>query len=179
MPGRRRFSHAIAEGDGISVIAAVDDADAARDAEAQRAEALLVRGDARAVREACQLPVLSTTLEHADAVLVAWDDDALHEQAVARGLECAIEVRNEDDLEQALEELDPEIFLLAPAEGDDTPLECLLDLLAAVPAGKLAIADLPHVTPAEAEELESAGCDAVIVRTRDIAALAGESPPDV
>jgi indole-3-glycerol phosphate synthase len=179
MPGRRRFSHAIAEGDGISVIAAVADPDAARDAESQRAEALLVRGDASAVREASQLPVLSTALDHADAVLVTWDDNALHEQVAARGLEYAIEVRNEEDLEQALEELDPEIFLLSPSEGDDTPLECVLDLLAAVPAGKLAIADLPHVTPAEAEALENAGCDAVIVRTGDIAALAGDSPPDV
>jgi indole-3-glycerol phosphate synthase len=179
MPGRRRFSHAIAEGDGISVIAAVADPDAARDAESQRAEALLVRGDASAVREASQLPVLSTALDHADAVLVTWDDNDLHEQVTARGLEYAIEVRNEEDLEQALEELDPEIFLLSPSEGDDTPLECVLDLLAAVPAGKLAIADLPHVTPAEAEALENAGCDAVIVRTGDIAALAGDSPPDV
>jgi hypothetical protein len=40
-----RFSHAIAEGDGISVIAAVEDPDSARAAEEQRAEALVVRGD--------------------------------------------------------------------------------------------------------------------------------------
>jgi indole-3-glycerol phosphate synthase len=90
-------------------------------------------------------------------------------------------VRNEDDLEQALERIDPEIFLLSPSEGDDdeTPLEIVLDLLAAVPAGKLAIADLPLVTPRETEELELAGCDAVIVATGDIAAMAGDLPPDV
>jgi len=41
----RSFSHAIAEGDGISVIAAVEDAEAARAAESQRAEALVVTGD--------------------------------------------------------------------------------------------------------------------------------------
>ena len=41
MTDRRSFSHAIAEGDGISVIASVDDPDSARSAEAQRAEALL------------------------------------------------------------------------------------------------------------------------------------------
>ena len=46
----RSFSHAIAEGDGISVIAAVEDVDAARAAESQRAEALVVRGDPSAVR---------------------------------------------------------------------------------------------------------------------------------
>jgi hypothetical protein len=48
-----------------------------------------------------------------------------------------------------------------------------------VPAGKLAIADLPLVTPRESQELESAGCDAVIVATKDIAVLAGDVPPDV
>ena len=69
----------------------------------------------------------------------------------------------------------------APREPDDdeTPLELVLDLLAAVPAGKLAIAHLPVVTPRETQELEEAGCDAVIATTRNIAALAGDLPPDV
>jgi indole-3-glycerol phosphate synthase len=121
----------------------------------------------------------------ADAVLLVFDEDAdveaLHARAVALGLDCAVEVRTEEDLEQALERIDPEIFLLSPAEGDDdeSPLEVVLDLLAAVPAGKLAIADLPLVTPRESQELELAGCDAVIVATQDIAVLAGDLPPDV
>jgi len=50
MTDRRSFSHAIAEGDGISVIASVDDPAGARSAEEQRAEALLVRADPRASR---------------------------------------------------------------------------------------------------------------------------------
>lgn len=192
MTDRRSFSHAIAEGDGISVIAAVHDPDGARSAEDQRAEALVVRTDPRAIRAASSLPILwraevamSDAVECADAVLLVFDDDGrfevLHREATALGLDCAVEVRNEDDLEQALERIDPEIFLLSPAEGDDdeTPLEIVLDLLAAVPAGKLAIADLPLVTPRETEELEQAGCDAVIVATQDIAALAGDLPPDV
>ena len=192
MTSRRSFSHAIAEGDGISVIAAVDDADSARSAEAQRAEALVVRSDPRAIRDASTLPILwradaafDAAVESADAVLLVFDDEGrcadLHRQAISLGLDCAVEVRNEGDLEQALDRIDPEIFLLSPADGDDdeTPLDCVLDLLAAVPAGKLAIADLPLVTPSEAEELEQAGCDAVIVSTRDIAALAGDLPPDV
>src|SRR5438034_3946482 len=54
----RRFSHAIAEGDGISVIAAVEDPDAARAAESQRAEALVVRGSPAPIREATSLPIL-------------------------------------------------------------------------------------------------------------------------
>ena len=192
MTGRRSFSHAIAEGDGISVIASVDDPEAARSAEAQRAEALVVRSDPRPIREASTLPILwradvslEEAVECADAVLLVFDEndrqDDLHRRAVALGLDCAVEVRNEEDVEQALERIDPEIFLLSPSEGDDdeTPLEIVLDLLAAVPAGKLAIADLPLVTPREAEELELAGCDAVIVATGDIAAMAGDLPPDV
>jgi hypothetical protein len=191
MNDRRSFSHAIAEGDGISVIAAVDDPDSARSAEAQRAEALLVRADPRSIRDASSLPILWRAeapfddVEHADAVLIAFDDEGrfeeLHARAISLGLDCAVEVGSEDDLEEALERIDPEIFLLAPTDGEDdeTPLELVLDLLAAVPAGKLAIADLPVVTPRETLELEQAGCDAVIASTRNIAALTGELPPDV
>jgi indole-3-glycerol phosphate synthase len=192
MNDRRSFSHAIAEGDGISVIASVDDPDSARSAEAQRAEALLVRADPRPIREASSLPILwradtplDDAVEHADAVLISFDDEGrfeeLHARAVALGLDCAVEVGNEEDLEQALERIDPEIFLLAPSDGDDdeTPLELVLDLLAAVPAGKLAIADLPVVTPRETLELEQAGCDAVIATSKNIEALAGDLPPDV
>lgn len=192
MNDRRSFSHAIAEGDGISVIASVDDPEAARSAEAQRAEALVVRADPRPIRAASTLPILWRTdvrleeaAECADAILLVFDEDGrhdeLHRRATELGLDCAVEVRNEEDVEQALERLDPEIFLLSPAErGDErTPLETVLDLLAAVPAGKLAIADLPAVTPRETEELEQAGCDAVIARTGDIEALAGDLPPDV
>ena len=124
---------------------------------------------------------LGTVWGHGSYVAPDWSADWLHREATALGLDCAVEVRNEDDLEQALERIDPEIFLLSPSEGDDdeTPLEIVLDLLAAVPAGKLAIADLPLVTPRETEELELAGCDAVIVATGDIAAMAGDLPPDV
>ena len=191
-----RFSHAIAEGDGISVIAAVDDPDAARAAEAQRAEALVVRTDPSAVREATSLPILwrsAGSLEQAsaaaDAVMLVFDaledDDgrleALHGRALELGLDCAVEVRNEEELEEALDRIDPEIFLLSPleAEGDETPLEVVLDLLAAVPAGKLAIADLPLTTLDEVAELERAGVDAVIVQEGDIALLAGGPPPEV
>jgi len=191
-----RFSHAIAEGDGISVIAAVDDPDAARAAEAQRAEALVVRIDPTAVREATSLPILwrsAGSLEQAsaaaDAVMLVFDaledDDGrleeLHERALELGLDCAVEVRNEEELEEALDRIDPEIFLLSPleADSDETPLEVVLDLLAAVPAGKLAIADLPLTTLDEVAELERAGVDAVIVQEGDIALLAGGPPPEV
>lgn len=191
-----RFSHAIAEGDGISVIAAVEDPDSARAAEEQRAEALVVRTDPTAVRGATSLPILwraAVSLEQAstaaDAVMLVFDtldeDDGrletLHERALLLGLDCAVEVRNEEELEQALDRIDPEIFLLSPieAEGDETALEVVLDLLAAVPAGKLAIADLPLTTRDEIAELERAGMDAVIVQQRDVSLLTGGPPPEV
>jgi indole-3-glycerol phosphate synthase len=192
----RSFSHAIAEGDGISVIAAVDDADAARAAEAQRAEALVVTRDPASVRAASSLPILwradvplDEAATSADAYLLVFDglddDDgrleALHREALDLGLDCAVEVRDEEEVEKALDRVDPEIFVLSPveAERDETPLEVVLDLLAAVPAGKLAIADLRLTTPDEVQELERAGCDAVIVHSRDVSALAGAPPPEV
>ena len=191
----RRFSHAIAEGDGISVVAAVEDADAARAAEAQRAEALVVDGDPSRLREATRLPILwraNASIDHAaeiaDAVTVTLPDEdedhepaqRRHEEALAVGLDCAVEVGSEEELERALEVLDPEIFLLAPPSGaPQERIEAVLDLLAEVPAGKLAIADLTVTTEDEVHELERAGVDAVIVRAADVSPLAGEAPPEV
>jgi indole-3-glycerol phosphate synthase len=191
----RSFSHAIAEGDGISVIAAVEDADAARAAEAQRAEALVVTRDPAAVRAASVLPILwrsdsrlDAAVDVADAVVLVFDaleEDGLLEErhgwALELGLDCAVEVREEDEVEKALDRVDPEIFVLSPADADrdETPLDVVLDLLAAVPAGKLAIADLRLPTPDEVEELERAGCDAVIVASGDVSPLTGEPPPEV
>ncbi len=193
--GTRRFSHAIAEGDGISVIAAVEDAEAARAAESQRAEALVVSGDPATVREATALPILwraeaslERAAEVADAVVLTLSDEEgeeipeqqRHHQALALGLDCAVEARSEQELERALELLDPEIFLLtAPAGSSDERLEAVLELLAEVPAGKLAIADLAVTTEHEVQELERAGVDAVIVHAADVSPLVGEAPPEV
>ena len=195
MSARRSFSHAIAEGDGISVIAAVEDAEAARAAEAQRAEALVVNGDPARLRDATLLPILwraeaaiDRAAEAADAVTVALPDEdedhapaqRRHEEALALGLDSAVEVRSEDELERALEILDPEIFLLAPPPAaPHERLEAVLELLAEVPAGKLAIADLTVTTEDEVHELERAGVDAVIVHAADVSPLAGEAPPEV
>lgn len=196
MSASRRFSHAIAEGDGISVVAAVEDADAARAAEVQRAEALVVNGDPSRLREATRLPILwraDAAIDRAagiaDAVTVTLpeDDDEdhepaqrRHEDALAAGLDCAVEVRSEEELERALELLDPEIFLLAPPQDDEHErLEAVLELLAEVPAGKLAIADLAVTTEDEVHELERAGVDAVIVHAADVSPLVGEAPPEV
>ncbi|HEU5278401.1 MAG TPA: hypothetical protein VFU26_05810 [Gaiellaceae bacterium] len=191
MRSDRRFSQAIAEGDGISLIADVADAEAARAAAAQGAEALAVRGEVRDLREVTELPVLwraagtpsEAALAGADAWIVsveeAGDDEEWlarqHAEATELGLDCVVAVRSEEELELALERLDPEIFLLAAEDG----LGGALELLADVPAGKLAVADVPVPSREQVDELERAGVDAVIVGARNVAGLVGDEPPQV
>jgi indole-3-glycerol phosphate synthase len=191
----RRFSQAISEGDGISVIVAVEDAEAARTAEQQRAEALVVTQDPATVRDATSLPILWRAAigvveasEAADAYLLVFEAlesdgellEELHEEALDYGLDCVVDVRSEGELERALDRIDPEIFLLSPRDqSEETPLDSVLALLPNVPAGKLAIADLPHTTRDDVAELERAGVDAVIVAGRDVSELVGGPPPQV
>jgi hypothetical protein len=193
MTRQRRLSQAISEGDGISLIAPIDDLDSARAAEAGGAESLLVTADVEGVRDATGLPIIWQSPEgaavgEADGCVIDaadLDDDGELERRYAelgeRGLECVVNVTEADELETALERLDPEIFLLSPGndrEGEEA-LERVLDLLEDVPAGKLAIADLRVTTRDEVAELERAGVDAVIVGTRDIAGLVSAAPPEV
>ena len=179
MPGSRRLSQRISEGDGISIIVCVDDAGAARAAEAQGAEAVAVATPIDGIRDATSLPLLwigGGVPGDADAVCIRPDDEPEHEH-----LEAVVDVRDEEELELALERLDPEIFLLSPQESgnDEDPLDNVLDLLADVPAGKLAIADLEVTTPDEIAELERAGVDAVIVASQNLAGLVRAAPPEV
>ena len=194
MVGARRLSQAIAEGDGISVLAEVRDAAGAREAAEQGAEGLVLRGPVDGVREATPLPILLYPGEggagpeaDADAVVLTADREdeelrRLADEVAARGLECVVRVGEEEHLERALELLDPEVLLLAAGREDDRAegrLERLLELLPDVPAGKLAIAELPGATPAAVGELERAGVDAVLVASSDVASLVGDAPPDV
>jgi indole-3-glycerol phosphate synthase len=192
----RRFSQAISEGDGISLLVEVQSLDDARGAAADGAEALVLRCALAGLREATELPILwrapgplTDALEAgADACLVAVADHEeedgrlteLHGEALELGLDCVVEVRNEDELERVLEELDPEILLLSGvAEDGDSVIGPALDLLPDVPAGKLAVADAPELSREQVEELERAGVDAVIVGVRDVAALAADAHPPV
>ena len=195
MTGHRRLSQAISEGDGISLIAPIDDLASARAAEEDGAESLLVTAEVDGVRDATALPIIWRAPEGAavgqadgcviDAADLDDDGDGDMERRYAelgdRGLECVVNVTEADELEAALERLDPEIFLLSPGndrEGAEA-LERVLDLLEDVPAGKLAIADLRVTTRDEIAELERAGMDAVIVGTRDLAGLVSAAPPEV
>jgi hypothetical protein len=158
----RRFSHAIAEGDGISLVALASDPETARAAESQGAEAVAVTADFAEVREATALPILcfwvhggSDGARHADACVVRADDaDRID---AGEDLELVLWVDDEEQLEDVLERIDPEILLL------NGTFESVLDLLADVPVGKLVIAELRETTGAEFGELERAGVDAVIV----------------
>lgn len=197
MTGQRRLSQAISEGDGISLIAPAMDAEGALAAERSGAEGVILDREAPGIREATGLPILwradtspaEALSRGADALLVAagsLDEDAdwlerRWREAHEIGLECVVEVRDVDEVELALERLDPEIFLLAPQEpgAADDPLESVLDLLPDIPAGKLAIADLDVTTPDEIAELERAGVDAVIVASQNLAGLVRAAPPEV
>lgn len=195
MTGTRRFSEAISEGDGISLIVEVGDPDGARTAERQGAEGILVRGRLEGVREATTLPILwaddgpptAASEAGADACVLRFDEDdddaeARYSEATGLGLDCVVAVSNEDELELALERLDPEIFLLAGRggnHGDEDPLDQALDLLPDVPAGKLAVADVPISGRDAVVALERAGMDAVIVGAGNVAELVGGAPPDV
>jgi hypothetical protein len=180
-----RLSQAIAEGDGISVLVEVPDATAAGEVEGQGADGLVLRHGSETVRDVSQLPLLflggasEAQAVAADAVVVPVDPESW-DAARARGLECVVRVARPEELERALEELDPEVFLLSSdPESDDDALELLLSLLHDVPAGKLAIAELRDATAADVAELERAGVDAVLVTAHDVAAIVPAEPPDV
>jgi indole-3-glycerol phosphate synthase len=190
----RRLSQAISEGDGISLLVPIDDVAGARRAENEGAEGIVVTGEVAGLRDATALPVLYRLESPAAAARVGADAcllrvetvghdtslSDLHAEAEQLGLEPVIAVRDEDELELAMAEVDPEIVLLSALSAHDgDPLERVLDLLPDVPAGKLAIAELLVRTREDVVALESAGVDAVIVRPADVARLVGGSPPEV
>jgi len=172
----KRLSQAISEGDGISLIVEVDGPDAARSAEEEGANAVLVFSGHEArlepVAHATSLPVLfyfdgerAEAVRGADACVVHGDTDWLEQvhEELTHAFELAIRIEDDEQLEEVLERFDPEILVLA-GEGGDDRLEHVLHLLSDVPAGKLAIAEVGGVTAEEIRELERAGCDAVLVR---------------
>jgi hypothetical protein len=188
--GGRRFSQAISEGDGISVIVEVDAPEAARTAEADGAEAVILRRALAGIRDATELPILwggggtpdDAERAGADALLVIAEQqdedgnglDELAARAAELGLDLVVSVASEEVLERVLELHDPETFHLATND-----LERALELLTDVPVGKLAIAQASHVTREQVIELERRGVDAVIVPARNVADLVGGAPPVV
>jgi indole-3-glycerol phosphate synthase len=197
MPGSRRFSQAISEGDGISVIVPVGAAGDARTAEEQGAEAVVVVRFVDGVRAATTLPILWRADGSLDEAARAGADacvidvqrlgdggdrlERICEDASRLGLETVLDVRDEEELALVLERLDPEIVLLSGRHVDeeDDPLDHVLELLPDVPAGKLAIAEAAVHSRDEVLALERAGVDPVLVRAGDVAELVGGRPPEV
>jgi hypothetical protein len=168
------LSQSISEGDGIAIIVRVRDADSARAAQEQGAKAIALDRAIEGIRIATSLPLLWTgegPAVDADALTIRPDDQVDYAE-----LETVCDVRDEDELSLALEQLDPEMFLLSArdANGDDDPLVTVLELLPDVPAGKLAIAEVEVATRSEVLALERAGIDAVLVDSAaHVAELAG------
>lgn len=185
----RRFSQAISEGDGISLIPILSGGDVvlAEAAEAAGAEALAVESveDVRRLRASTELPLLVRMVVRdegalrearqagADACILVLEElgdegdllEELHAAALDLGLDCALDVRDEGELERALERIDPEIVILSGREldKDETELERTLDLLPDVPAGKLVVSETRIQSREQVLELERAGVDAVVV----------------
>ncbi len=204
-----RFSQAISEGDGISVVPLLEGnaGELAALAESAGAEAVAVArpADVEAVRARTGLAVLLTRPDldagddpagfrppDADACVLVferWADyeelESLYGLIVESGVACVVDVRDDEELQQALELLDPEILLLSERDRDrdEEDLERTLDLLPDVPAGKLVISEAPVVSREQAVALERAGVDAILVRAEAsgdafagaVRAIAGES----
>ena len=182
-----RFSQAISEGDGISVVPMLEGevAELAALAEEAGAEAVAVSAnDVAAARAATPLPLIVDGLQEApdvtklveagvDGCVIVGDLDTgdgewideLYRAVEALGIDPAIEVREAEDLAEVLERFDPEILVVASADpSDEEELEHVLDLLADVPAGKLVVARPRR--PIDREQivaLERAGVDAILV----------------
>jgi indole-3-glycerol phosphate synthase len=178
-----RFSQAISEGDGISVIPVLDgDVERlAALAEEAGAEAIMVRpDDVERVRSRCGLPIVardgdprSVSAAGGDALVLAYDAGAedgelegLYGLARELGLDCPVDVQDEEALEEALERVDPDIVVISERGlgADEEDLERTLDLLADVPAGKLVVSDARIVSREQVLALERAGVDAILVR---------------
>lgn len=181
-----RFRQAISEGDGISVIPMLvgDVEGLAALAEEAGAEAVAVaEADVARASASTALPVLAMTADleaaaqaGADACVLHSDEalPAQHEHAHELGLDCVVDVRDEDTLQEVLEHVDPDIVLLSEHELDEgeEDFERTLDLLADVPAGKLVITNARVSIREQVVALERAGVDAILVGPEFAATLA-------
>jgi indole-3-glycerol phosphate synthase len=103
-------------------------------------------------------------------VAAAFDDDDLvshlHGLAVSIGLDVIVEVADEEEIEWALELLDPDSFLIRNRDSDgagEVNLERTFSLLEEVPAGKVVVSQGGIRHRDEVEALERSGVDAAIL----------------
>jgi indole-3-glycerol phosphate synthase len=91
--------------------------------------------------------------------------ERIYADAAEVDLDCAVDVRDEEELEDALARIDPEIVLISEhgLDEDEDDLERTLDLLSDVPAGKLVVSEARIASRDQVLALERAGVDAVLV----------------
>ena len=139
--------------------------------------------DLRAARAASGLPILrkdfivepyqviESAVAGADAILLivaALEDDvlsALHGQAADLDLDVLVEVHDDEELERALEAIDPELIGTNNRNLSDfsVDVERTFELLTDVPAGKTVVSESGFHHPDQLHELERVGVDAVLV----------------
>jgi indole-3-glycerol phosphate synthase len=133
-------------------------------------------------RRATQLPILrkdfcvdlyqlyEAKVAGADAVLlvvgsIRRDDlERLHGEAQALDLDAIVEVHDEDELDCALE-LDVDVIGINNRNLEDfsVDIQTTVDLLTAVPTGKVVVSESGIRSRAEIDELERVGVDAVLI----------------
>jgi indole-3-glycerol phosphate synthase len=107
----------------------------------------------------------------ADAVLLIVaalaDEDLrlLWEEATALDLDCLVEVHDEEDLERALELLDPEVLGINNRNLHDLSVDTQTtsELVTDVPAGITIVAESGYGSPDQLAELDRIGVDAVLI----------------
>ena len=139
--------------------------------------------DLEAARAATALPILrkdftvdpyqlwEAVIAGADAVLLIVaalaDEDLqiLFEEAAALDLDCVVEVHDEDDLERALEVVDPDVIGInnRNLKNLEVDTETTGELITDVPAGVTVVAESGYTSGAQIEELDRIGVDAVLI----------------
>ena len=138
--------------------------------------------DLNEARRATQLPILrkdfcvdlyqlyEAKVAGADAILLVVgslrrdDLERLHGEAQALDLDAIVEVHDEEELDIALE-LDVDVIGINNRNLEDftVDIQTTVDLLAAIPTGKIVVSESGIRTRAEIEELERVGVDAVLI----------------
>ena len=139
--------------------------------------------DLRAARAASSLPILrkdfvvdryqvvESAVAGADAILLivaALDDDDLEQlytDAVGLDLDVLVEVHTDEELERALEAVDPDLIGINNRDLTDlsVDVERTYELLVDVPAGKTVVSESGFHARDQLLELERVGVDAVLV----------------
>jgi len=138
--------------------------------------------DLRAARAACSLPIVrkdfvvdpyqlyEAAVNGADAVLLivrALSDEqlrSLYGEARSLDLDCVVEVHDGEELERALE-ADAEVIGINNRDLDSGTVDLArtFELMPDVPAGKTVVAESGISGPAELQELDRVGVDAVLI----------------